>query len=67
MATFREWTTRLWATLRPIRDDRDLEQELRLHAELAAEDARRRHPTESARRAARIQAGGVAQNDGATA
>ena len=62
MAPFREWITRLWATLRPIRDDRDLEQELRLHVELAAEEARHRcDASESARRAARIQAGGVAQ------
>ena len=61
MATFREWVRRLWGTLRPTRDDRDLEEELRLHLELAAEDARRRgDPPERAVRMARIQVGGVA-------
>jgi macrolide transport system ATP-binding/permease protein len=39
---FREWTVRLWHTLRPRRRDEELEQELRLHLELAAEaDGRR--------------------------
>src|SRR5579871_4249720 len=38
----REWIARLWSTLRPARHDGDLEDELRLHAELAAESARRR-------------------------
>ena len=42
MATLREWVSRLWGTLRRNRADRDLEEELRLHLELAAEDARRR-------------------------
>ena len=37
MATLREWIARLWGTLRPGRQDGDLEQELRLHAELAGE------------------------------
>ena len=36
----REWVHRLWGTLRPRRADRDLEEELRLHLDLAAEDAR---------------------------
>src|SRR5262245_37279543 len=36
----REWIQRLWATLRRRRTDDDLEQELRLHLELAAEDGR---------------------------
>src|SRR5207247_8784084 len=62
MATLREWIRRFWGTLRANRDDRDLEEELRLHLELAAEDALRRgHTTEPAPRAARIRAGGVAQ------
>ena len=61
MATLREWLNRLWGTLRRTRTDRDLEEELRLHLELAAEDARRRgEPPEHAVRAARIEAGGVA-------
>lgn len=58
----REWIHRLWGTLHPSRSDRDLEEELRLHLDLAAEDRRRRgDPPESAVRAARIRAGGVAQ------
>ena len=39
-----------------------MEEELRLHLDLAAEDARRRgEPPESAARAARLRAGGIAQ------
>ena len=47
MATLREWVMRLWGTLRPSRRDAELEAELRLHLELAAEDERRRAPTAS--------------------
>jgi putative ABC transport system permease protein len=64
MATLREWVNRLWGSLHPSRQDRDLEQELQLHLELAAEDADARRGAdspESAARAARIRAGGVAQ------
>jgi len=62
VATLREWLNRLWGTLRRTRTDRDLEEELRLHLELAAEDARRRGGSpERAVRAARIEAGGAAQ------
>lgn len=58
----REWTTRLWGTFRGRRDDRDLEQELRLHLELAAEDARRRgHSPDQSTRDAAIRAGGISQ------
>jgi predicted permease len=39
VATVREWLTRLWWTFRPRRRDDDLDQELRLHAELATENA----------------------------
>ena len=54
MATLREWVSRLWGTLSRNRADRDLEEELRLHLELAAEDARRRGGSpEGALRAAR--------------
>ena len=62
MRILREWIHRLWGTLIPRRRDSDLEQELRLHLELAAEDARRRGPnaTDSAR-AARLKAGGTSQ------
>lgn len=59
MATLREWITRLVGTVRPARRDRDLEQELRSHLELAAHDERHRgRPTD---RAAAVRAGGVAQ------
>src|SRR2546425_9736059 len=62
MAALREWTCRLRGTLRRNRADRDLEEELRLHLEFAAEDARRRGDSpERAARAARLQAGGVPQ------
>src|SRR5688572_6390060 len=62
MATFREWFTRLWGTVRPSRRDAELEAELRLHLELATEDERRRADSiESAGRAAAIRAGGMAQ------
>ena len=39
LTVLREWMTRLVGTVRPGRSDADLEQELRLHAELAAEAA----------------------------
>src|SRR3977135_485040 len=62
MARLREWIRRLCGTLRPSRGDRDLEQELRLHLELAAEDALRRGRTsEDAPRASRMEIGGMAQ------
>jgi macrolide transport system ATP-binding/permease protein len=61
-AAVREWLTRLWATIRRTRSDADLEDELRSHLELAAEDERRRGlPPEAAARAARVRAGGVSQ------
>src|SRR5260370_18719873 len=61
-ATVREQIARLWGTLRGRRDDRDLEEELRLHMELAAEDAGRRMGwADLAARDAAIRAGGVAQ------
>ena len=61
MPTPLEWIARLWGTLRPSRADRDLEQELQTHLEMAAEDARRRGGSpERAARAAGMRAGGVA-------
>ena len=61
MPTLREWLIRLWQTLYPRRDDRDLEQELRTHLELAADDARRRADSpDGAARAARVHAGPLA-------
>ncbi len=60
MPKLREWLIRLWQTLYPRRDDRDLEQELRTHLELAADDARRRTDSaDRAARAAKVQAGPV--------
>ena len=62
MATLREWIIRLWGTLRPSRRDADLEEELRLHLEMAAEHERRRTNVERGRRrAAAIRSGGMAQ------
>ena len=67
MGTLREWAIRLWGTLRPRRRDADLEEELRLHLELATEDERRRagssraSSSNDARRAAAIRSGGRAQ------
>jgi predicted permease len=62
MASLREWVRRLWGTLRRNPNDRQLEEELRAHLELAAEDMQRRGGSpEDSSRAARLQAGGVAQ------
>src|SRR5258706_8769450 len=62
MAAFREWFIRLWQTLRGPRADDDLEEELRSHLAMAAEDIRRRGDSpEAAARASRIGAGGVTQ------
>jgi hypothetical protein len=62
MTTLREWAVRLWSMLRPGRRDADLEQELRLHLELAAEqEAWRSGSTEDAARAAVVPFGDVAQ------
>ena len=60
--TPREWVNRLWATFRRSRTDRDLEDELRVHLELAADEERRRGvPADSAVRTARLRVGAVAQ------
>src|SRR5687767_9155376 len=61
MRSLREWINRFWGTFRHGRQDDDLEQELRLHLELAQDAARRREPTDEAVRSARIQAGGASQ------
>jgi predicted permease len=62
MATLREFLIRLWRTIRPGRKDADLEEELRLHLEMAGEHERTRaSSTEDARRAAVILTGGIAQ------
>jgi putative ABC transport system permease protein len=61
MPSLREWIRRILGTVHPSRDDRDLAQELQLHLELAAEDARGRRNSDDAVRIARIAAGGVSQ------
>jgi len=58
MPRLREWLHRLLGTVRPRRGDTDLQEELRLHMELAAEDAQRR---DQPARAARMHTGGAAQ------
>jgi len=61
-ATLREWIIRCWGTLSSRRRDAELEQELRLHLELAAEDERRRaRSSDGAARAAVIRHGAVTQ------
>lgn len=63
MGIIREWVVRLWGTLRPQRADDDLEEELRLHVELARDAERRRYGDgEDARRAAAIRTGGITQS-----
>jgi putative ABC transport system permease protein len=58
----REWILRLLGTLRRRRDDADLQDELRVHIELAAEDAQRRGESlHEARRTARLRSGGALQ------
>ena len=60
--TPREWLNRLWGTFGRTRPDRDLEDELRVHLELAADEERRRGDPEGiAVRAARLRIGAVAQ------
>ncbi len=62
MRFLREWLHRLRGTALPSRRDADLEEELRLHLTMAAEEARRRgvEPADAVR-AARIEAGGASQ------
>lgn len=62
MAALRESLRRLIGTLRGQRADQDLEEELRIHLEMVAEDAERQgHSREEAMRLARLSAGGAAQ------
>jgi putative ABC transport system permease protein len=62
MRILREWLYRLAGTLSRRRRDEDLEEELRLHAELAAEAGRRRGlAPDAAARAAAVASGGRAQ------
>lgn len=60
--TLREWLHRLRGVFTGRRDDGDLQEELRSHLELAAEDARHRgRGPDDQMRIARIEAGGAAQ------
>jgi len=60
--TPREWLNRLSGTLGRARTDRDLEDELRIHMELAAdEEWRRAEPAGNAERSARLGGGVVVQ------
>ncbi len=59
-ARLREWAARLINAWRPRRTDVDLEQELRLHLELAADAARQREGGESPDRARALHLGTVA-------
>jgi predicted permease len=62
MRILREWIHRLRGTLFAGRRDADLEEELRLHVEMAAEDARRRGVSSAgSARAARLKPGGTSQ------
>jgi hypothetical protein len=57
-----EFARRLMGSIRRSRSDADLQEELRLHVELAGEEALRRAlPAPDAARAARIRAGGMTQ------
>jgi macrolide transport system ATP-binding/permease protein len=60
MHLLREWILRVRGTLRPGRRDGDLEEELRLHVEMAADAARRSgDDPRDATRAAAIRTGGT--------
>ena len=62
MPVVREWLWRLWGTFRKTPADAVMEEELRIHLEMAAADLQRRGLTpEQALLEARRQAGGVAQ------
>lgn len=62
MTSVREWTRRLWGTIRRNPRDSEMLEELRSHLELAREDMLRHGgSTEDALRAARLEAGGVVQ------
>ena len=62
LVTLREWLIRLWRTIRPGRRDADIEEELRLHLEMATDhELPRANSREDARRAAVIRIGGITQ------
>jgi putative ABC transport system permease protein len=62
MITLREWMHRLWGSFRRHARDREMEEELRVHLEMAAEQLQPRGETvEDARRAVRLECGGMTQ------
>jgi len=62
MRVLREWLQRLGGTVVSGRSDADLEEELQLHLQMAAEQAQcRGESPASAERTARLRAGGLAQ------
>ena len=62
MTVIREWIHRLWGTFRKAPPDADMEEELRLHVDMIADELQRRGmPRDRAEREARLQAGGMAQ------
>jgi putative ABC transport system permease protein len=61
LATLREWVARLRSALRPSRRDAELEEELRLHLEMAQHERRQADSNVDAVRAAAIRYGSVAQ------
>src|SRR5438094_4264286 len=62
MRALRELVRRLWGTIRRSPSDRDLEEELRFHLDQVSEGLRNRGALpDEARRAARLQAGAIAQ------
>jgi predicted permease len=61
-AAIREWLRRLRATFHKAPEDAEMEEELRLHVDMIAEELKRRSLSfEDAARQARRQAGGIAQ------
>jgi predicted permease len=62
MSAIREWLRRLRGTFRKTPEDAAMEEELRIHLQMAADDLERRGlPPAEALRQARLQAGAVAQ------
>jgi predicted permease len=62
MSTIREWLRRIWGTFHETSTDANMEEELRLHLEMVADEWRRRGLSpEAAARQARLQVGGIAQ------
>jgi len=61
-AAIRDWLRRLRATFHQAPEDAEMEEELRLHVDMIADELKRRGlSVEDAARQARLQAGGIAQ------